>query len=138
MREDKERIKTKAQWTREAQASVNKYIRARDKGRPCVSCGKPDNGQHQRHASHFRSVGACSSLRFNTWNIHASCMQCNSILSGNLIEYRIRLKDKVGAGRVDWLESRNEVTRYDIDYLRRIKKIFNKLARTAERRYNYT
>ena len=128
----KDKIKTKAQWAKEAQAAVNAYIRARDSGKPCVSCGKPDNGQHQRHASHFRSVGACSSLRFNTWNIHASCMQCNSILSGNLIEYRIRLKGKVGVDRVEWLESQNDITRYSIDYLKRIKKIFTKRAKRLQ------
>lgn len=118
-------------WLKKAQAAVNSYIRARDKGVPCVSCAKPDDGSHQRHASHYRSVGACSSLRFNTWNIHASCMQCNSILSGNITEYRIKLTAKIGEARVDWLECQNGIVRYDIDYLKRMTKIFTKRAKSA-------
>ena len=125
----KEKNKTRSQWANEAQISVNSYIRARDRGKPCISCDKPDNGQHQRHASHYRSVGACSQLRFNTFNIHASCATCNSILSGNLLEYRIRLIKKIGAARVDWLECQNELVRYDIEYLARMKKVFNKRTR---------
>lgn len=128
-RKRKQAIKTRAEWAREAQSAVNAYIRARDKGKPCISCDKPDNGQHQRHASHYRSVGACSSLRFNTFNIHASCQQCNTTKSGNIGMYRPRLIAKVGLDRVEWIESQNELVRYDIEYLKRLKKIFLKRAR---------
>ena len=127
----KAKAKTRSDWIREAQAAFNAYIRARDKRKPCISCDKPDNGQHQRHASHFRSVGACSQLRFNTFNVHASCATCNSTLSGNLLEYRIRLVKKLGQERVDWLESQNKLVRYDIEYLAKLKKVFNKRARKA-------
>jgi len=128
-KEFKEKHKTRSEWAKEAQAAVNSYIRARDAGKPCISCDKPDNGQHQRHASHYRSVGACSSLRFNTFNIHASCATCNSVLSGNLLEYRIRLIKKLGVDRVEWLESQNGIVRYEIEYLARLKKVFNKRTR---------
>jgi hypothetical protein len=122
-------LKSKSEWIKEAQQAFNEFIRWRDKGKPCISCDKMDDGTHQRHASHYRSVGACTSLRFNTFNVHASCMQCNSILSGNLIEYRIRLKFKLGDERVDWLESQNGIARYDIDYAKRVKRIFKKRTR---------
>lgn len=125
---DKERIKTKAEWAKEAQASVNSYIRARDHGKPCISCDQASN-IGRRHASHYRSVGACTQLRFNTFNIHASCAQCNSKKSGNILEYRIRLIKKIGQEKVDWLETQNKITRYDIEYLKRIKRIFAKRAR---------
>ena len=120
-KEARERIKTAAKWRVEAQAACNQYIRERDKGLPCVSCDKPDDGSHQRHASHYRSVKACSSLRYHPWNIYASCAQCNSHLSGNLLEFRIRLVRQYGQERVDWLESHNEVTRYTSQDLQRIK-----------------
>lgn len=125
----KEAIKTRSDYAKEAQTAFNAYIRARDKGKPCISCDKPDNGQHQRHASHYRSVGACSNLRYNTYNVHSSCATCNTQLSGNLIEYRIRLIKKLGIDRVEWLESQNELVRYDVEYLKRLKKIFSKRAR---------
>lgn len=123
-REAKERIKTRAQWMKEAQAAVNAYVRTRDRGRPCISCDRPDDGSHQRHASHYRSVKACSALRFNLRNIHASCAQCNTYLSSNAIEYRIRLIGKVSQEYVDFLESQNQTRRYEIDYLIRLKSIF--------------
>lgn len=79
-----------------AQVWFNKFIRMRDAGLACISCGKPDNGQHQRHASHFRSRGACSSLRFDENNVHASCSVCNNHLSGNIAGYTDGLIDKIG------------------------------------------
>jgi len=132
-REARERIKSKADWRREAQQSVNLYIRTRDKGKPCISCDKPDDGSHQRHASHYRSVGACSQLRYNTYNIHASCAQCNTMKSGNAVEYRIRLVKLIGPERVEWLEGQNWLTQYSVEYLQRIKRIFNARARHIKR-----
>ena len=128
-REAKIRIKTRTEWAKEAQAEVNAYVRIRDKGRPCISCDRPDDGSHQRHASHYRSTKACSVLRFNLKNIHASCAQCNSNLSGNLLEYRIRLVALKGADFVGWLECQNETRKYDIDYLKRLKTLFKKKAK---------
>lgn len=116
----RERIKPMSKWRAEAQAAVNRYVRLRDKGLPCVSCDRPDDGKHQRHASHYRSVKACSALRYNPDNIYASCAQCNASLSGNLIEYRIRLVRRFGLGLVDWLEAQNGVTRYTVEDLKKI------------------
>ena len=137
LKKRKEKLKSKSDWLREAQIAINKYVRLTDKGKPCCSCDKPDNGQHQRHASHYRSTAACSALRFNLKNIHTSCQQCNTSKSGNLLEYRIRLIDKYGAEYVDFLESQNQVVRYSIEYLKRLKKVFNKKVRMLEKRLNY-
>ena len=125
--EQKTSLKTNSDWASEAQKAVNLYIRIRDRGRPCISCDKPDTGK--RDASHYRSVGACKQLRFNTFNIWASCHKCNTRLSGNLLEYRIRLIPLLGQDRVDWLESQNEIARYSIEYLKRVKKVFNRRAK---------
>jgi 5-methylcytosine-specific restriction endonuclease McrA len=130
----KDKIKTKTEWLNEAQAAVNAYVRIRDRGKPCVSCGKPDNGTHQRHASHYRSVGACSSLRFNLKNVYASCQQCNTSKSGNLLEYRIRLKARYGESLVEWLESQNEPKRYETDYLIRLRDVFRKRVNQLKKR----
>jgi 5-methylcytosine-specific restriction endonuclease McrA len=130
----KDKIKTKTEWLTEAQAAVNAYVRIRDRGKPCVSCGKPDNGTHQRHASHYRSVGACSSLRFNLKNVYASCQQCNTSKSGNLLEYRIRLKKRYGESLVEWLESQNEPKRYETDYLIRLRDVFRKRVNKLKKR----
>jgi hypothetical protein len=131
-RKRKEAIKTRADWAKEAQAEFNSFIRARDSMLGCVSCGQSPN-QGQRHASHYRSVAAASHLRFNTWNVHASCAQCNSMKSGNVVEYRIRLVDKIGQERVEGLEQSNKVRTFDIDYLKRVKRIFARRARHYKR-----
>lgn len=133
-RADKERIKTRSQWLKEAQSAINKYVRIRDKGKPCISCDKPDNGQHQRHASHFKSVGSNSALRFNLWNINASCSKCNAWLSGNIGGYTPRLIKKIGQEKFNWIETQNNTVKYDVDYLKRLKAIFNKRSRTLEKR----
>jgi hypothetical protein len=120
-KEAKQRIKTRSEWLKQAQYAVNAYVRERDRGLPCVSGDKPDDGSHQRHASHYRSVKACSVLRFDPRNIYSSCAQCNTHLSGNLIEYRIRLVRRKGLAEVEWLESQNGIVRYTIDDLRTIR-----------------
>lgn len=125
----KDRVKTRSEWLKEAQAAVNAYVRQRDSGRGCVSCDKPDDGSHQRHASHYRSVKACSALRFNPRNIHSSCAQCNTHLSGNLIEYRRRLVERFGQDEVEWLESQNGIVRYTIEQLKQIRDEYRKKRR---------
>ena len=125
-REQKERLKTNAQRLNELQVLVNRYVRQRDSGRPCISCGRPDDGTHQRHASHYRSVGACSSLRFNTLNIHASCAQCNSHRSGNILEYRIGLANRHGAELLEMLETAPVSKRYEKEWIERAKSVFRR------------
>jgi hypothetical protein len=100
-KEIKERIKTKSQHLKELQTIFNKYIRLRDIGLPCVSCGDRINGTP--HASHFLSVGSHPALRFNENNVHSSCSQCNTHLHGNLVEYSLRLPDRIGQFNYDKL-----------------------------------
>lgn len=107
---------------KKAQAAFNAFIRERDKGNPCISCGKPDNGQHQRHASHYRSVGACSSLRYDERNVHASCSLCNNYLSGNLANYRVSMIEKFGSELVEWLESQPKSFKWTREMLEDIEK----------------
>lgn len=121
-------------WLKKCEKKVNKYIRLRDRGKPCISCDWPDDGSNQRHASHFRSVGACSSLRFNTLNIHAGCAQCNKEKSGNIAEYRPRLIEKIGLDKVEWIECQPKQKRYDLDYLKKLYATFHKLIKREERR----
>ena len=88
--------------TKKAQESCNRYIRERDKDKPCVSCGTTNEIQY--HAGHFMSVGARHDLRFNEYNIHKQCVRCNNYLSGNAAEYRKELINRIGLRHVEWLE----------------------------------
>ena len=118
-REAKQRIKTRSEWLKEAQAAVNAYVRARDRKLPCVSCGRFHEGQY--HAGHYRSVGSAPELRFNTHNIWRQCSPCNNHLSGNLIPFRVELLNRIGAEMLAWLEGKHEPKRYTIDDLKIIK-----------------
>ena len=128
-----EALKSRADWLREAQAAVNRYVRLRDRKKGCISCDRPATWDGQWHASHFRSVGAASAVRFNLWNIHKACSVCNHHLSGNLAAYRPRLVALIGQKRVDWLDSQNQVVRHDIEYLKKIKRVFSKRANRIAR-----
>lgn len=128
-REARERLKTRSDWMKEAQQAVNAYVRLRDKDKECVSCGRPSSWDGQWHASHFKSVGSNSFLRFNLWNIHKACSICNNHLSGNIGEYMLRLPARIGYERFEFLMCAPRVRSYSIDHLKRLKLIFQKRAR---------
>ncbi|MFY7393422.1 recombination protein NinG, partial [Enterobacter cloacae complex sp. IR5424] len=136
----RESFKTKAQWDKEAQSAFNRYIRIRDEGKECVSCGNPLIGKSNYltgsaiDASHYRSRGAASHLKFNVFNVHSACTRCNRQLSGNAVEYRIRLIDRIGLERVERLEADNAPRRFDVTYLKRVKAIFSRRANALMKR----
>lgn len=134
LQERRERLKTRAEYAKEAQAAINRYVRLRDAHLGCISCSKPASWQGQWHCSHFRSVGAAPHLRFNLWNMNKSCSACNNFLSGNIMAYRPALIEKIGQAKVDWLECNSDIARHDIPYLKRVKAIFSKKSRRLEAR----
>ncbi|WP_201030118.1 recombination protein NinG, partial [Salmonella enterica] len=115
-------------------------IRIRDEGKPCVSCGNPLMGKSNYltgsaiDASHYRSRGAASHLKFNVFNVHSACTRCNRQLSGNAVEYRIRLVNRIGLERVERLEADNAPRRFDVTYLKRVKAIFSRRASALMKR----
>ncbi|EMM6853304.1 TPA: recombination protein NinG [Enterobacter hormaechei] len=136
----RESFKSKSQWDKEAQSAFNRYIRIRDEGKPCVSCGNPLMGKSNYltgsaiDASHYRSRGAASHLKFNVFNVHSACTRCNRQLSGNAVEYRIRLVNRIGLERVERLEADNAPRRFDVTYLKRVKAIFSRRASALMKR----
>ncbi len=135
-RRRKEAIKPRTKWLAECQAIVNKIVRLRDAHLGCCSC---DRGQHwdgQWHASHLRSVGAASAVRFHLWNIHKGCSICNNHLSGNLSEYLPRIRARIGDEKVDWLYTQNQVVTHDIEYLKKFKRVMGMRLRRMEKRCN--
>lgn len=123
----KEQLMSLSDWLKIAQASFNSYIRERDYNEPCISCGKFINGV--RHASHYLSSGGHSNVRFNEDNVWVSCYKCNVMLSGNQIEYRKRLIDKIGVDRVEWLEENgSKVKKWDIEELKEMIKKYKEKA----------
>lgn len=126
----KEKIKTKSDYMRELQKTFNKYIRLRDLGKPCISCGKPLRQKYD--AGHCYSVGAYPNLRFNEDNVHGQCVACNQHKHGNVSEYMINLPKRIGYDRygalLDMRKNAQNYTIYDVKelievYKEKIKKI---------------
>ena len=135
LKTDKDKIKTIGQRISDVQASVNRYIRARDLGKPCISCGeiRAQKRGGTVDAGHYRSRGAAGHLRFNLFNIHGQCVTCNRFNSGNVVDYRIRLIERIGIDRVERLENDNRPRKFTHEYLKRMKRIFSKRALIIEK-----
>lgn len=125
LREQKERkalraakaaLKSRADWQREAQAAVNAYVRARDERLPCISCGRHHEGQY--HAGHYLSRGSHPHLALVENNIAKQCMPCNVHLSGNQLNFRIGLIDRIGLAAVEALEADNVARKLTVDELK--------------------
>ena len=128
IRKEKERIKTKADYLRDAQQAFNTFIRERDAGNPCISCGRHHQGQY--HAGHYQSVGAHPEMRFDEKNCYLQCAPCNNHLSGNIIEYRKTLLSQYGQSLLDYLEGAHKPKHYTIDDIKEITKKYR--AKTRE------
>jgi len=121
----------KSKQKQKAQSVFNKYIRLRDKGKGCISCGH--KGDRQIHCGHYKPQGNNQQLRYNMLNCHAQCSICNNHLSGNLVPYRENLIKKIGLIKVEALESDKSIKKYDIEYLQKLIRVFNKKIKRIER-----
>lgn len=134
--ERREALKTKSQWRVEAQAAFNKYVRLRDEGLPCISCGRLPEQKYggSMDCGHYRSRGAASHLAFNLHNTAGQCVFCNRNMSGAQKAFELGLIDRIGADKVEALNNENSNRKFDIPYLQRIKSIFTRKARALEKR----
>lgn len=84
-----------------AEEEFNLFIRTRDQGKPCISCGNWSTLQ----AGHYYPAGHSSILRFNEDNVHGQCCSCNLHKSGDLSNYRLNLERKIGKERLADLDN---------------------------------
>lgn len=98
----KDSLKTKSDYIKILQILINKYVRIRDKGNGCISCGRFN--VEEFHAGHYVPT-TYQYHRFNLNNIHLQCSYCNTHLRGNIIEYRKNLIKKIGLEEVEYLEN---------------------------------
>lgn len=132
----KEKLKSRGDHMREAQQAFNSYIRARDQaaGHPCISSGKPlDWSGNAVDAGHYRSVGSAPHLRFDERNCHAQSKQDNRFLSGNAVDYRIGLIQRIGQEAVDELEADQSVRNYTVEQIKGIKAYYRAKTRELKR-----
>ena len=99
----KQDLETLPEALAKTQKIFNQFIRLRDEGQRCISCGKVPK---KKNAGHYFSAGGHSNVRFDEFNVHLQCEHCNTSLSGNLIPYRKNLKKKIGDDQFVYLEQR--------------------------------
>ena len=124
----RDKLKSRSDWAKEAQTAINAWVRARDAGNACISCGRHHQGQY--HAGHYLSVGARPELRYEPLNVWLQCAPCNTHLSGNAVLFRQSLLIRIGADKLDWLEGPHPIRKYSADELQAIKKDY--AAKTRE------
>ena len=80
---------------------VHAYVRKRDQGKPCISCGCNWNPEFE--AGHHYSANSFTTLKFNLDNISGQCFFCNNKLEGNFSNYALNLPKRIGVERYNEL-----------------------------------
>jgi hypothetical protein len=124
----RDKLKTLSQFEADAKKVFQKWIRLRDEGKECISCGTTN--PKMWHAGHFRKAEIYSGLIFDERNVHRQCSKCNVFLNGNESEYRLGLVKRFGNEFVEELEIDANLTRnkkFTKDELIEIKIKYQKL-----------
>ena len=101
-------MKSGPELRRIADNAFSKFILSRDD--KCITCGKT----YHLEAGHYIPRGNMAT-RYNFYNVHAQCIECNRFLSGNNKMYRKNLVEKYGEGLVEALEDEGrKIERWDI------------------------
>ena len=119
-------MKANNSGTRKAASKISchTYIRARDVGKPCITCPKI-LVEGDFDAGHFMESGNFSFTRYHEDNIHGQCKKCNRFKGGMLIEYEKNIRLKLGDEKVDWIHAnKNKVTKRTVEDYRIIEKYY--------------
>lgn len=154
-RQKKESFKSRAKWLSELQAIFNNFIRLRDAGLPCVSCGRSEQEIEAAHgwktggawdAGHYLSRGSHPELRFIEDNVARQCKSCNGG-SGNYAKknhevqksFRLELIKRVGIDRVEWLEGKHEPLKLTVEEIKQeIARYKAKVKEIEKSKNNYS
>ena len=134
----KEKLKSRADHLREAQAAVNEYVRLRDACLPCISCDSTPNDNDlmtgsRWDAGHYRSVGACPELRFEPLNVLRQCVKGNRNLSGNAVAYRMRRVLRIAAEKEAWLEGLHPPCKYTVEEIKAIQAKYRAMTKELKK-----
>ncbi|NHB89583.1 recombination protein NinG [Photorhabdus tasmaniensis] len=121
-------VKPLSYFKSQAQQAFNAFIRERDKCQPCISCGRFHDGQYQ--AGHYLTIKAHPELRFDEDNVHKQCAPCNNHLSGNIINYKPCLIEKIGQERFDRLMSHHALPKLKRDDYEQIRDYYKEKLRS--------
>lgn len=128
-REQINKLKTYTQKLNDAKRIFQRWVRHRDDGLPCISCGATISnpcwdGGHYKKAELFRGV------IFHEDNCSRQCRKCNFYNDGNESLYREGLIKKIGEDKVRELERLAEETKrykYSDDELKMLTEKYKSL-----------
>jgi len=107
----------------------HEFIKLRDKGRSCISCGV--SWHKDFHAGHYKKAELYSSLKYAEENINGQCERCNMHLDGNEKGYREGLINRYSRGFLDLLDSKALLDKkldfkWDREELKKIGEYYDK------------
>ena len=116
-----------------AQQVFNKYIRLRDAGNLCISCGKTLKIGNI-DAGHMWSAGGHSNLRFNEFNVNAQCSRpCNKDKAGDINNYRLGFIIRYGTQKLEEIDALAKIEKkFTIEELKEIIKIYKAKCKELE------
>lgn len=128
----RDKTKTISQYKKDAKTPFQKYIRMRDNGKPCISCGVITN---KIDGGHYKKAELYYGVIFDEDNCHAQCRKCNRYLGGNEANYRNGLVERYGVKYVENLEQKAIETKeymHSKDELIEIKKKYQQKIKNYE------
>jgi hypothetical protein len=131
-------LETIPELIKAAQREFNAYIRARDKDKPCICCGRMASDKDlltgsRWDAGHYRSTGSASHLRFHEDNCHRQLVFCNRHGAGRAVDYRLGLIARIGLLAVEALETNNAPKKWERDELRQIAATYKAKLKELEK-----
>jgi len=138
-RHRKEKLKSRSDWLRDAQTVFNKFIRLRDElaGHGCISCTENlreiEGKGGVYDAGHYRSRGSAPELRFDEDNCFRQCKKCNRQLSGNVVEMRKGILNRIGYDRLQKVEGFHDPLKLSINEIKELKAKYAQKVRDLTR-----
>ncbi len=121
----RETFKRRADYIAELQVVFNSWVRERDRGKPCICCGKmfdpKDIHGGQFDAGHYLSRGSAPHLRFDERNVHRQIKGHNRPGGTTRESFRKGMIERIGLEALLALESDCESRDYTIEDLKAMK-----------------
>ena len=97
----KPKAKTRSYYVKQLDKVFSEYIRKRDDGKGCVTCGIKKPWQEMQ-ACHYFSRGKYPT-RWHEDNVFSGCYRCNVLLKGAYTDYAMFMFDRFGAEKMQEL-----------------------------------
>ena len=112
--------------------AVSLMVRARDEGKPCVTCGAVGR---QMDCGHFQWREQMAT-RFHLKNLAGQCTKCNRFQGGRTYEFGLELDKRWGAGTADEMYKLAHTTKkWDIKHLEQLTSAAKKGVRVYSQLY---